>query len=78
MLRGDFAPGLRVDHFAKISASHSTTHDGQNSSCPVSRWPNNSMSPCKAEGRGENGVQALVLTLARLSSVEWPGEGDPS
>jgi 3-hydroxyisobutyrate dehydrogenase len=32
----------------------------------------------QAEGRGQDGVQALVLALAHLSAVEWPAEKDPS
>lgn len=32
----------------------------------------------QAERRGQDGVQALVHTLAGLSSVEWPDERDLS
>jgi 3-hydroxyisobutyrate dehydrogenase len=63
MLRGDFAPGLKVDKArqAKISL-------------PGLALAEQLYVAVQAEGRGQSGVQALVLALARFSAVEWPTE----
>ena len=75
MLRGDFAPGFRIDHFVKDLGIALDEARRAKLSLPGLALAEQLYVSLQAEGRGQNGTQALVLTLARLSSIEWPAEG---
>jgi 3-hydroxyisobutyrate dehydrogenase len=74
MLRGDFAPGFRVDHLVKDLGIALEEARQAKVSLPGLALAEQLYVALQAEGRGQDGVQALVLALARLSSVEWPAE----
>jgi 3-hydroxyisobutyrate dehydrogenase len=74
MLRGDFAPGFRVDNLVKDIGIALEEARQAKVSLPGLALAEQLYVALQAEGRGQDGVQALVLALARLSSVEWPAE----
>jgi 3-hydroxyisobutyrate dehydrogenase len=76
MLRGDFAPGFRVDHLVKDLGIALEEARQAKVSLPGLALAEQLYVALQAEGRGQDGVQALVLALAHLSSVEWPA-GEP-
>lgn len=77
MLRGDFTPGLRVDHLEDRETALDEARQAK-LSLPGLALAEQRNVALQAEGHGQDGVQALVLALARLSAVEWPAEEVPS
>jgi len=74
MLRGDFAPGFKVDHFVKDLGIALGEARQARLSLPGLALAEQLYVALQAEGRGQSGTQALVLALARLSSLDWPVE----
>lgn len=76
MLLGDFAPGFRVDHLVKDLGIALDEARKMKISLPGLALAEQLYVSLQAEGSGKDGVQALVLALARLSAVKWP-PGEP-
>ena len=75
MLKGDFEPGFFVEHFIKdmeIALSEARRLD---LALPGLALAHELYLALHAQGGGRKGTQALVLALARLSDVDWPGSG---
>jgi len=74
MLGGDFAPGFYVDHFVKDMGIALDEASGLKVSVPGLALANQLYVALQAQGGGRNGIQALLLALARISEVEWSGD----
>ncbi len=72
MLSGDFAPGFKVDHFVKDLSIALSEARRLNLSLPGLALAQQLYVALQAEGKGQRGVHALVLALARLSAIDWP------
>jgi len=74
LLRGDFSPGFRVEHFLKdleIALGEARRRD---LALPGLALAHELYLAVRAQGGAEQGTQALLLALARLSNLEWnPG-----
>jgi len=73
MLKGDFAPGFFVEHFIKDMEIALSEARRLNLALPGLALAHELYLALRAQGGGRNGTQALVLALARLSDVDWPG-----
>ncbi len=71
MLKGDFAPGFFVDHFVKDMGIALSEAKAMQLSVPGLALAHQLYVALQAQGRGDNGTQALLLALAELSGVEW-------
>jgi 3-hydroxyisobutyrate dehydrogenase len=70
-LRGDFAPGFKIDHFIKDLGIALEEARGMKLSLPGLALAEQLYIAASAQGRGQKGTHALVLALAQLSDVEW-------
>jgi 3-hydroxyisobutyrate dehydrogenase len=73
MLNGDYAPGFFVEHFVKDMEIALAEARRLNLALPGLALAHELYLALRAQGGGRNGTQALVLALARLSDVDWPG-----
>lgn len=70
-LRGDFEPGFKVDHFIKDLGIALEEARRMKLSLPGLALAEQLYIAASAQGRGQKGTHALVLTLAQLSDIEW-------
>ncbi|HTW06733.1 MAG TPA: NAD(P)-dependent oxidoreductase [Acidimicrobiales bacterium] len=71
-LRGDFEPGFKVDHFIKDLGIALVEARRMKLSLPGLALAEQLYVATSAQGRGERGTHALLLTLAELSRAPWP------
>jgi 3-hydroxyisobutyrate dehydrogenase len=71
IIRGDFAPGFFVEHFLKDLAILLEEARRMNLSLPGAALAQQLYTAVAAQGHARSGTQALMLTLARLSDVDW-------
>lgn len=72
LLRGDLAPGFKIDHFVKdlrIALDEARRLD---LALPGLALAEQLYADAQAQGLGQNGTQALLVALARAADVEWP------
>ncbi len=77
MIRGDFEPGFKVDHLVKDLGIALAEAKEARISLPGLALAEQLYVALQADGRGEKGVQSLVLALASLSAVDWPPDTVP-
>jgi 3-hydroxyisobutyrate dehydrogenase len=73
MLRGDFEPGFFVEHFVKDMEIALGEARRMNLALPGLALAHELYVALKAQGGARKGTQALLLALARMSEVNWPG-----
>jgi len=73
MLKGDFEPGFFVEHFVKDMEIALAEARRMNLALPGLALAHELYVALKAQGGARKGRQALLLALARLSEVDWPG-----
>ncbi len=71
-LRGDFAPGFKVDHFIKDLGIALAEARAMGLSLPGLALAEQLYVAASAQGRGQRGTHALLLALAQLSDAGWP------
>lgn len=72
VLRGDFEPGFKIDHFIKDLGIALTEARRMNLSLPGTALAEQLYVAARAHGLGQQGTHALSLALARLSNERWP------
>jgi 3-hydroxyisobutyrate dehydrogenase len=72
LLRGDLEPGFKIDHFLKDLGIALSEARRMNMVLPGTALAEQLYLAARSQGLGASGTQALALTLARLSSEEWP------
>jgi 3-hydroxyisobutyrate dehydrogenase len=72
ILRGDFAPGFKVDHFVKDLGIALSEAERMNLSLPGLALAHQLYVAAKAQGQGQLGTHALVRALASLSNIDAP------
>jgi 3-hydroxyisobutyrate dehydrogenase len=72
LLRGDLAPGFKIDHFLKDLGIALSEARRMNLALPGTALAEQLYLAARSQGLGENGTQALAVALARLSNDEWP------
>jgi 3-hydroxyisobutyrate dehydrogenase len=70
VLRGDFAPGFKVDHFVKDLGIALAEAERMNLSLPGSALAHQLYVAVRAQGDGQLGTHALVKALASLSDLD--------
>jgi len=78
MIAGDFDPGFFVGHFIKDMGIALDEAARMELSLPGLAMAKQFYEALRAQGHGRDGTQALLLTLARLSDVDWPRQGRES
>src|SRR5262249_46081741 len=73
ILRGDLEPGFFVEHFVKDMEIALAEARRLDLALPGLALAHELYLALRAQGAGRKGTQSLVLALARLSSVDWPG-----
>jgi 3-hydroxyisobutyrate dehydrogenase len=73
MLNGDFAPGFLVEHFVKDMGIALAEAKRMHLSLPGLALAEQLYVALIAQGGGRRGTQALLLALASLSDIDWPG-----
>jgi 3-hydroxyisobutyrate dehydrogenase len=73
MLAGDFAPGFFVEHFIKDMGIALEEAERMRIAMPGLALARQLYVALAARGHGRSGTQALVLALASLSDIDWPG-----
>lgn len=76
-LRGDFAPGFKVEHFVKDLGIALAEARRMDLALPGLALAQQLYVAASAQGLATSGTHALVLALASLSDVEWPAEARP-
>jgi 3-hydroxyisobutyrate dehydrogenase len=77
MLAGNLDPGFMVDHFVKDMGIALAEAGRMRLSLPGLGLAEQLYVALQAQGHGRKGTHALVLALASLSDVDWPG-GSPT
>ncbi len=72
MLRGDYQPGFKVEHFVKDLGIALDEARRMRLALPGLALAEQLYVALMGEGRAERGTQSLVLALAQLSDVPWP------
>jgi 3-hydroxyisobutyrate dehydrogenase len=75
-LNGDFAPGFKVDHFIKDLGIALREARQMNLALPGLALAEQLYVGARAQGLGQRGTHALLLSLARLSDLRWPASGE--
>ena len=75
ILEGDFAPGFLVDHFVKDMGIALSAARSMHLSVPGLALAHQLYVALQAQGGGQSGTQALLLSLAKLSDVDWKAGG---
>jgi 3-hydroxyisobutyrate dehydrogenase len=70
-LRGDLAPGFKVDHFVKDLGIAVAEARRMRLALPGLALAEQLYVAAQGQGRGEDGTQALVAALAALSGASW-------
>lgn len=78
MIAGRFEPGFFVEHFLKDMGIALAEARRMRLSLPGLALAEQLYRAVEAQGHGRDGTHALMLALARLSDVEWPGAASPS
>jgi 3-hydroxyisobutyrate dehydrogenase len=73
ILRGDLEPGFFVEHFVKDMEIALAEARRLDLALPGLALAHELYLALRAQGAGRKGTQSLVLALARLSRVDWPG-----
>jgi 3-hydroxyisobutyrate dehydrogenase len=73
MINGDFKPGFYVEHFIKDMGIALAEARRMDLALPGLALAEQLYVALKAQGHGRSGTQSLVLALAAISKVEWPG-----
>ncbi len=71
MMAGDFDPGFFVEHFIKDMGIALAEARRLNLALPGLALAQQLYISLKAKGHGRDGIQALLLSLAEMSEVEW-------
>jgi 3-hydroxyisobutyrate dehydrogenase len=71
MIAGNFDPGFYVEHFLKDMGIALAEARRMNLALPGLALAEQLYRAVEAQGNGRKGTHALLLALARLSSVEW-------
>lgn len=71
-LRGDFAPGFMIDHFVKDLGIALAEARRMQLDVPGLTLAQRLYVDAQANGHGRDGTQALLLSLAAMSGVDWP------
>jgi 3-hydroxyisobutyrate dehydrogenase len=71
VLRNDFAPGFRVEHFLKDMEIALGEARRMNLALPGLALAHELYLSLRAQGGAQSGTQALLLALARLSNLQW-------
>lgn len=74
ILRDDFAPGFKVDHFVKDLGIALDEARRMELDLPGLRLAQDLYLRAQAAGQGESGTQSLIRALAELSGAQWPPE----
>jgi len=73
-LRGDFAPGFKVDHFIKDLGIALEEARRMDLALPGLALAEQLYVATRARGLGQRGTHSLLLTLADLSQERWPAD----
>lgn len=76
MLRSDFAPGFKIDHFVKDLTIALSEAGRLDVALPGAELARELYMELQDEGMGQRGTQSLVLRLAELSSLTWRPESE--
>jgi 3-hydroxyisobutyrate dehydrogenase len=71
IIRGDFAPGFFVEHFLKDLAILLEEARRMNLALPGAALAQQLYTAVAAQGHARSGTQALMLTLAKMSDIDW-------
>lgn len=74
LLRGDLAPGFKIDHFLKDLGIALSEARRMNLALPGTALAEQLYLAARSQGLGENGTQALAVALAHLSNEQWPAK----
>lgn len=77
VIRGDFAPGFRVDHLVKDLGIALAEARKARIALPGLAQANQLYVALQAQGRGRDGTQSLVHALAALAGQSWPSPVPP-
>lgn len=72
ILRGDFEPGFKIEHFVKDLGIALAEARRMNLSLPGTALAEQLYVAAQGEGLGQRGTHALSVALARLSGSQWP------
>jgi 3-hydroxyisobutyrate dehydrogenase len=72
ILKGDFAPGFKIDHFVKDLGIALAESRRMGLSLPGTALAEQLYVAAAAQGLGQRGTHALAIALARLSDSDWP------
>jgi 3-hydroxyisobutyrate dehydrogenase len=72
IVRGDFEPGFKIDHFIKDLGIALAEARRMNLALPGTALAEQLYVAARGAGLGQKGTQALSLALARLSDEGWP------
>ena len=72
LLKGDLAPGFKIDHFIKDLGIALAEARRMNLALPGLALAEQLYIAARSQGLGQNGTQALLVALARMSDVELP------
>jgi 3-hydroxyisobutyrate dehydrogenase len=72
ILRGDFAPGFKIEHFVKDLGIALEEARRLELSLPGTALAEQLYIAARGQDLSERGTHALVLALAELSGVDWP------
>ncbi len=78
MLRGNYDPGFFVEHFVKDMEIALNECRRMNLCLPGLALVHQLYVALKAQGRGRNGTQALILALAEISRIDWKPQSPTS
>ena len=73
MIAGNFEPGFFVEHFLKDMGIALAESRRMKLALPGLALAEQLYRAVEAQGYGRKGTQALLLALADLSRVDWPG-----
>jgi 3-hydroxyisobutyrate dehydrogenase len=72
IVRGDFEPGFKIEHFIKDLGIALAEAGRMNLSLPGTALAEQLYVAASSQGLGQKGTHALAMALARLSASEWP------
>lgn len=72
VLAGNFAPGFFVDHLIKDLSIALEEAESMGLTLPGLAQAHSLYRALQAQGRGQDGTQALVFALAEVSGLSWP------
>jgi 3-hydroxyisobutyrate dehydrogenase len=74
ILRGDFEPGFKIDHFVKDLGIALAEARRMKLSLPGTALAEQLYVAAQGQGLGEKGTHALSVALGRLSGGDWPSD----